>query len=290
MNFKMIFSTVAKASFLLAALLLCPLLVCLIYQEACAWVFGVTIGIALVIGMLLTLLGKTKNKAIFSREGFVTVSIVWIYFSLLGALPFVLDGTIPNYIDALFETVSGFTTTGASNLTGAQIEALPKGMLFWRSFTHWIGGMGIIVFVMVFASGSQNRSMHILRAEMPGPTVDKLVPRARDTAKILYLLYIGMTVTLTILLVCGGMPLFDSIVHAFGTAGTGGFGIKADSIASYSHFCQWVIAIFMFLFGINFNIYYLLVLRKFKPALKSQEGWLYVAITAAVIADRKSVV
>ena len=284
MNFKMIFSTVAKASFLLGALLLCPFVVGLVYQEASAWTFVVTIGIALVIGAILALLGRTKNKAIFSREGFVTVSIVWIYFSLLGALPFVLSGAIPNYIDALFETISGFTTTGASILTGAQIEALPKGMLFWRSFTHWIGGMGIIVFVMVFASGAQNRSMHILRAEMPGPTVDKLVPRAKDTAKILYLIYIGMTLLLAILLLCGGMPLFDSIVHAFGTAGTGGFGIKADSLASYSNFCQWVIAIFMFLFGINFNVYYLLVLRKFKPALKSQEGWLYVALTTTIIA------
>ena len=284
MNFKMIFNTVAKASFALAALLVFPLLVSLIYREPSAWTFGVTIGLALLIGIALTLIGQTKNKAIFSREGFVTVSIVWIYFSLLGALPFVLDGTIPNYIDALFETVSGFTTTGASILTGEQIEALPKGMAFWRSFTHWVGGMGIIVFVMVFASGSQNRSMHVLRAEMPGPTVDKLVPRARDTAKILYLIYIGMTVSLAVLLLCGGMPLFDSIVHALGTAGTGGFGIKADSIASYNHFCQWVIAIFMFLFGINFNIYYLMALKRFKSALKSQEGWLYVGLTLATVA------
>ena len=284
MNFKMIFNTVAKASVALSALLLCPLIVCLVYQEACAWTFALTIGIALVIGVVLMLVGKTKNKAIFSREGFVTVSIVWIYFSLLGALPFVLSGTIPNYIDALFETISGFTTTGASILTGEQIEALPKGMLFWRSFTHWIGGMGILVFVMVFASGAQNRSMHILRAEMPGPTVDKLVPRAKDTAKILYLIYVGMTLLLAILLLFGGMDLFESLVHAFGTAGTGGFGIKGDSIASYSPYCQWVIAIFMFLYGINFNIYYLLALRRFKPALKSQEGWLYIGLTTAIIA------
>ena len=283
MNFKMIFNTLAKASFALAGLLMFPMITSLIYQESCAWAFGTTIAFALIIGIAFTIIFKTKNKVIFSREGFVMVSIVWIYFSLLGALPFVLDGTITNYIDALFETVSGFTTTGASILTGDQIEGMEKGLLFWRSLTHWVGGMGIIVLVMVFATGSQDRSMHVLRAEMPGPTVDKLVPRARDTAKILYLIYIGMTALLAILLLCGGMDLFESLVHAFGTAGTGGFGIKADSLASYNPFCQWTITIFMFLFGVNFNIYYLMALGRFKTAIKSQEMWMYIGIIAVVI-------
>ena len=280
MNFRMIFNTLGKSSIALAGLLLLPLVTSAIYQESCVWAFGVTIGVAVIVGIALTLLFRPKNKAIFSREGFVMVSLVWIYFSLIGALPFVISGEIPNYIDALFETVSGFTTTGASILTGEQIESLSKGLLFWRSFTHWVGGMGIIVFVMVFASVSQDRSIHILRAEMPGPSVDKVVPRARDTAKMLYLIYIGMTAVVVILLCCGGMPLFDSLLHAFGTAGTGGFGIKADSVASYSHFCQWVITIFMFLFGVNFNVYCLMVLKRFKSALKSQEVLLYVCIIA----------
>lgn len=283
MNIRMIFNTLGKTSIALAVLLLFPTVASIILQDGCVWAFVITIAIAVAIGVALLLAFKPHHKEIFSREGFVIVSLVWIYFSLLGSLPFAISGAIPNYIDALFETISGFTTTGASILTGEQIEAMPKGLLLWRSFTHWVGGMGIIVFVMVFASGSQNRSMHVLRAEMPGPTVDKLVPRAKDTAKILYLIYIGMTALLALLLVCGGMPLFDSLVHALGTAGTGGFGIKADSVASYSHYCQWVITIFMFLFGINFNIYFLLALRKFKSAFSSQEMWVYSALTVATI-------
>lgn len=278
MNFRMIFNTLGKASVALACLLVLPMVTSAICQETSVWAFAITIGIALAVGVVLLLAFKPKNKLIFSREGFVIASLVWIYFSLVGALPFVLSGAIPNYIDAFFETVSGFTTTGASILTGAQIEAMSKGLLFWRSFTHWIGGMGIIVFVMVFATGSQDRSMHILRAEMPGPTVDKILPRARDTAKMLYLIYIGMTALLTILLLCGGMSFFESLLHAFGTAGTGGFGIKADSVASYSPYCQWVITIFMFLFGVNFNVYCLLALRRFKSALSSQELKLYTGI------------
>ena len=283
MNLRMIFNTLGKSLLALAGLLLLPMVTSIIYQESVVWSFVITIGIALVVGLVLMLVFRPKSKDIFSREGFVMVSLVWICYSLIGALPFAISGEIPNYIDALFETISGFTTTGASILTGTQIEAMSKGLLFWRSFTHWVGGMGIIVFVMVFASLSQDRSIHILRAEMPGPTVDKLVPRARDTARILYLIYIGMTALLAILLLCGGMSLFDSLIHAFGTAGTGGFGIKADSVASYSNYCQWVIAIFMFLFGINFNIYYLMVLGRFKSALKSQEMWMYVGITVVVI-------
>lgn len=283
MNFRMIFNTLGKSSIALAALLVLPMLTSIICQETCAWAFAITIGVALVVGVVLLLVFKPKNKVIFSREGFVMVSLVWIYFSAVGALPFVFSGEIPNYIDAFFETVSGFTTTGATILTGTQIESLSKGLLFWRSFAHWVGGMGIIVFVMVFATGSQDRSMHILRAEMPGPTVDKLVPRARDTAKMLYLIYIGMTVLVVVLLMFGGMSFFESLLYAFGTASTGGFGIKADSLASYSPYCQWVITIFMFLFGVNFNVYCLFVLRRFKSAISSQEVFMYFGITTTVV-------
>ena len=283
MNIRMIFNTLGKTSFVLAGLLLLPMITSIITQDGCVWAFAITIGIALAIGIALTLIFKPRHTAIFSREGFVMVSLVWLYFSLVGALPFVISGAIPHYIDAFFETVSGFTTTGASILAGAQIEGMAKGLLFWRSFTHWIGGMGIIVFVMVFATGSQDRSIYILRAEMPGPTVDKLVPRAKDTAKMLYLIYTGMTVLLVALLLLGGMPFFDSLLHAFGTAGTGGFGIKADSIASYTPFCQWVITIFMFLFSINFNVYCLMALRRFKSAFSSQEVLIYFGITVITV-------
>lgn len=201
---------------------------------------------------------------------------------------FVISGAIPNYIDALFETASGFSTTGATILTGDQIENMAKGLLFWRSFTHWIGGMGVIVFVMALVSGASDRSMHILRAEMPGPTVDKIVPKARSTAKILYLIYIGFTVLEIIALIIAGMPIFDAVVHAFGTAGTGGFGIRADSIASYNSACQWIITVFMLLFGVNFNLYYLMIMRKFRSAFSSRELWIYsgiivISVTAVAI-------
>lgn len=277
MNFRVIFRNLGYVLLTLAALLLLPMIVCFCYGEGCWWAFLTTCGICVVCGLPLVLALKPKDQVFFSREGLIIVAVSWVMFSLFGALPFVLGGTIPSYVDALFETVSGFTTTGATVLGGTQIESMPKGMLFWRSFTQWIGGMGVIVFVMAVV-GSSDRSMHVLRAEMPGPTVDKLVPRARTTARALYLLYIGFTVLEIVLLLCGGMPLFDSVVHTFGTVGTGGMSIKADSIASYNPFCQWVIAIFMILCGINFNVYYLLVMRKFRQATSSRESWLYLAI------------
>lgn len=278
MNFRVIFQNLGRVSLVSGILLLLPMIVALCYAEACWWAILVTAAIFAVVGILLVLLCKPKNDIFFSREGLITVALSWIWVSAIGALPFVICGEIPNYIDALFETVSGFTTTGATILTGPQIESMSYGLLFWRSFTHWIGGMGVIVFVMALASGETNRSMCILRAEMPGPTVDKLVPRARTTAKILYLLYVGFTFVEIVMLVFGGMPIFDSIVHAFGTAGTGGFGIKADSIAGYNAYCQWVIAIFMILFGVNFNLYYLMLMRKFRTAFSSRELWLYLSI------------
>lgn len=278
MNFRVILNNLGKVCVVLAALLMLPMLVAILYAESCWWAFLVVAGISVVLGLPLVLWCRPKNQVYFAKEGLVTVALTWITVSVIGALPFVISGEIPNYIDALFEIVSGFTTTGATILTGEQIESMAKGMLFWRSFAVWIGGMGVIVFVMAVAGGATERSMHILRAEMPGPTVDKLVPRARTTTKILYLIYMGMTFALMVLLVCGGMPLFDSVIHAFGTAGTGGFSVCADSIANYSPFCQWTITVFMILFGVNFNLYYLCVVRKFRSAITSQEFWIYIGI------------
>lgn len=284
MNYRVIFQNLGRVSLVLGICLLFPTIVSACLAESCWWALLVTSGIAVCTGLPLVLFCRPKNNIFFSKEGLIVVSLSWIWVSLIGALPFVISGAIPSYVDAFFETVSGFSTTGATILTGEQIESLSKGLLFWRSFTHFIGGMGVIVLVMAIAAGSSDRSMHILRAEMPGPTVDKLVPRARTTAKILYLLYVGLTVVEAVMLALGGMSVFDSILHAFGTAGTGGFGIKADSIAGYSNYCQWVIAVFMILFGVNFNLYYLILMRKFKTALSSRELWIYCGIIVVVSA------
>lgn len=286
MNRRVILHTVGQIIKLEAALLCLPLLVGLYYKN---WIdvhaFGVTALIALAIGLLLTITCRRGDRHIFARGGLVSVALSWISLSLIGALPFVFSGAIPSYIDALFETVSGLTTTGASILETP--EVLTRGMLFWRSFTHWIGGMGVIVLMMAILPAESGRSIHIMRAEMPGPIIGKLVPRLRDTAKVLYLIYIALTVMQIVLLLVGGMPLFDSVVHTFGTAGTGGFGIKADSIGGYSAYSQWVIAIFMLIFGVNFNVYQLILMRRFRTALRSGELWFYlglVAVAATVIA------
>ena len=265
-----------------ALLLLLPLLVSAIYRESCFWSFLSVIVLCLIAGQTMMWTFKPKSYTIYAREGFIIVALSWLVCSALGALPFVLSGEIPSYTDAFFETVSGFTTTGASILTN--VEALSRGLLFWRSFTHWVGGMGILVFIVALLPGVSDRSIHILKAEMPGPIMGKLKPRLKDTAKILYLIYIAMTLLQILLLLAGGMPLFDSVVHAFGTAGTGGFGIKADSIASYSPYLQWIITIFMLLFSLNFNLYFLLYRRKVKDVLKSSELWCFMGIVAGSIA------
>ena len=275
MNIKMILNMLGRISILEAVLLALPTVCALIYRENTVWAFLITIGIALAVGCVC-LLFKPKNKNIYAREGFVIVALAWIIMSAIGALPFKISGEIAHYYDAFFEVVSGFTTTGASIL--ADVESMSRGLLFWRSFTHWIGGMGVLVLVVAIIPTETGRSMHILRAEMPGPIVGKLVPKAKSTAKILYLIYIALTAVQAVLLLCGGMPLFDSLVHSFGTAGTGGFGIKADSLSGYSPYLQWVIAIFMLIFGINFNLYYLILIRRFKSAFKSEELWWYIAI------------
>ncbi len=279
MNRRVVLYTIGQLIGVEAAVMLLPLCVSLIYGEGSWKAFLITIGIAIVLSALGLLLSRPKNHVIYAKEGFATVALAWIIMSGIGALPFVISGEIPNYIDAFFETVSGFTTTGSSIVRN--VEALSHGILFWRSFTHWLGGMGVLVFVMAILPSSSDRSIHLMRAEVPGPVVGKLVPKIKETAKILYLIYMVMTFIEVILLLCGGMSLFDSLVHSFGTAGTGGFGIKADSIGGYSSYCQWVITIFMLLFGINFNIFYLCLIRRFKSVLKSEELWAYLGIVVA---------
>ena len=238
--------------------------------------FAFTAACALILGFIITSVTERSDRTIYAREGFVICAVAWIVMSAIGAVPFVLSGDIPSYTDAFFETVSGFTTTGASIL--ADPEELTHGSVFWRSFTHWIGGMGVLVLMMAVIPNNNDRSIHIMRAEMPGPIVDKIVPRVRSSAKILYLIYIAMTLLLVLLLLAGGMDLFEALTHAFGTAGTGGFGIKADSIGGYSPYLQWVITIGMLVFGINFNLYYLILIRRYKQALKSEELWVYLAV------------
>lgn len=276
MNRRMVLYMVGTVVKIEAALMVLPLIASLIYKEACSTAFLISIAAALAVGFALTLIFKPGSKVIYAKEGFVIVSLAWLALSAVGALPFYISGEIPSYVDAFFETVSGFTTTGASILT--DVEAMSKGLLFWRSFTHWVGGMGVLVFVMAVIPGVSDRSIHILRAEAPGPIVGKLVPKMRQTARILYIIYMVMTVVEIAFLLAGGMPVFDSLIHAFGTAGTGGFGVKGDSIASYSPYLQWVITIFMLLFGINFNLYYLVLIKKFRTAIKSEELWAYLII------------
>ena len=275
----MIIAVVGRIVRIEAVLLLLPAIVAAIYRESSFSAFIITAAAAAVGGTAMILLAHPGNDDIFAKEGFVITALSWIALSAVGALPFVISGEIPNYIDAFFETVSGFTTTGSSILT--DVEALSHGMLFWRSFTHWIGGMGILVLMAAILPSTTGRTMHILKAEMPGPIIGKLVPRVRDTAKLLYILYLALTALEVVFLLFGGMSLFESLVHAFGTAGTGGFAIKADGLAGYNHYLQWVITVFMLLFGVNFNLYYLLLIRRFKAALKSGELWCYIGIVLA---------
>lgn len=265
-----------------AGLMLIPMVVALLYDENTAMAFFAAIAIAFGLGLLLKLISGKRDHLIFAREGLVTVAVAWIILSAIGALPFYFSGEIPSYVDAFFETVSGFTTTGASILT--DVEAMSYGLLFWRSFTHWIGGMGVIVLIMAIMPTTSGRSMHIMKAEMPGPIVGKLVPRVRDTAKILYLIYIVLTLVQIIFLWVGDMNLFESVVHSLGTAGTGGFGIKADSIGGYSAYSQWVITVFMLIFGINFNLYFLILIGRVRSVLKSEELRVYFLIVATAIA------
>lgn len=284
MNTKLVGNFIGYILFLEAIFMLPAVLIALIFQEQSSlYAFLITIGIACAVGLLLTII-RPKDRSFYAREGFITVGLAWIILSLAGALPFSLSGAIPNYIDALFEAVSGFTTTGASILT--DIEAVPNSLLYWRSFTNWLGGMGIMVFMLaVIPLGRGNgEALHILRAESPGPSVGKLVPKMRDTARILYLIYIALTILETVLLICGGMPFFDALTNSFSTAGTGGFCIKGASIGAYdSYYLQGVIAVFMLLFGINFNIYYMLILRDFRRVFRSEELRAYLGIVVCSV-------
>ena len=282
MNRKMVLNTIGRIMILEAALMLLPSAVSLYYNEyKSLTAFILTIIISATLGGILILLCRTKDHVIYAKDGFVTVGLAWLVLSLIGALPFYISQEIPSYIDAFFEIVSGFTTTGASILR--DVEAMSRSMLFWRSFSHWIGGMGVLVLIMAIIPNVSDRSIHIMRAEMPGPVVDKLLPRAKDTAKILYLIYIALTALMFVLLIIGKMPVFDSALHALGTAGTGGFGIKADSLASYSPYLQWVIAIFMLIFGVNFNLYFLILMKKIKTVFKSTELKTYILIVISAI-------
>ncbi len=258
-----------------AGFLLIPCIVAMIYGEKSGYAFFVASIISLTFGIICTR-NKPKNKSFYAKEGFVTVSLGWIIFSISGALPFIISGEIPNVFNALFETISGYTTTGATILS--DVESMSKCLLFWRSFTHWIGGMGVLVFVLSILPLAGGNNMHIMRAESPGPSVGKLVPRVRSTATILYGIYGALTLIECILLLLGGMNLFDSITTAFATAGTGGFGIKNTSMADYNMYIQSIVALFMMLFGVNFTVYFLLLVRKPKDALKSEELRIYLAI------------
>ena len=275
MNYRLILQTIGKILLIEALLMVFPLVVNFIYQEENLFAFALTISISMVVGTLLMMV-KPKNKSMFIREGFVIVGLAWIVMSLFGALPFTLSGEIPHYIDALFETISGFTTTGASILN--DVEAMSKSMLFWRSFTHWIGGMGVLVFVLAILPNSEGQNIYLLKAESTGPQVGKLVSKVRFTARILYIIYFGITLLEVVLLLLGKNSLFDSIVMSFGTAGTGGFGIYADSVGGFNIYSQVVIAVFMMIFGINFNLYYLAIVGKVKQAIKSEELRWYLGI------------
>ena len=260
-----------------AVLLALPMAVSLLYGES-AVPFLIPMALLALCGLLLGA-RKPVRTSLYARDGLAVVALAWILMSLFGALPFVISGDIPHFVDAFFETVSGFTTTGASILT--DIEALGRGILFWRSFTHWVGGMGVLVFVMAILpmTAGDGHGMHLMRAEVPGPTVGKLVSRMGDTAKILYGIYLAMTVIEIVLLLLGGMPLFDACIHAFGTAGTGGFSCKGLSVGAYdSVYFDVVIGIFMLLFGVNFSCYYLLLLGQIRSVFKDEELRAYLVI------------
>lgn len=258
-----------------AAFMLMPALVGLIYKESQGWPFVWVLAGSAVLGGLFVI-KKPENMNFYVKEGFVTVALSWIIMSVIGCLPFVFNGDIPDFTDALFETISGFTTTGATILS--EVEPLANCSLFWRSFTHWIGGMGVLVFLLAIVPMTGGTNMNLMKAESPGPSVDKIVPKVRYNALILYGIYILLTVIQIILLIAGNMSVFESVTTAFSTAGTGGFGIRNDSLASATPYIQWVVTIFMILFGINFGVYFLLLTKKFKQAVLHEEARTYLLI------------
>jgi trk system potassium uptake protein TrkH len=278
MNYKMVLYTIGNILKVIAGFILLPMIVSFIYKDSTWWCFLTTAGIVLLVGFLFAN-KKPKNTLFYSKEGYVIVGLSWILISLFGCLPFIFSREIPSFIDAFFETVSGFTTTGASILEADVLDNMSKSMIFYRSLTHWIGGMGVLVFILaILPNTSDGQNIYILKAESPGPQVGKLVSKVKLTARILYLIYLGMTILEFGFLLLGKMSIFDALTTSLATAGTGGFGITSASIACYSSYCQIVIGVFMLLFGINFNIYYLLLIGKAKQALKSEEMWWYLGI------------
>ena len=279
MNYRMMGKFISRI-LLVEAVFMLPALLIAVYHGEERTIFGFLTGmvITFAVALLLYLLCRKARKGFYAREGLVCVGASWIMMSLLGCLPFYFSREIPRFIDALFETVSGFTTTGASILP--EVESMSMGNLYWRSFTHWLGGMGVLVFVLAIGRGREKEgyTMHLLRAESPGPKVEKLVPKMKDTTKILYFLYIFLTILNVIFLLAGRMPLFDAVCTAYGTAGTGGFGIKNDSIAGYSPYVQNVCTVFMLLFGVNFSCYYMLALRQIKSVFKDEELRFYLGV------------
>ncbi len=281
MNYGMIRFVVGKMLLIEGFLMLFPALIALLYGE----IEGVDFLFATLILILISLLfcKKPENSVIYAKEGFLIVALAWVLWSIFGALPFLFSGCIPRFEDAFFEVVSGFTTTGSTILTN--IEGLPKCMNFWRCLTHWIGGMGVLVFVMTVIPLSNKNSMFLMRAEMPGPTCDKLVPKARSTARILYTMYLGLSVAEVLFLLAGGMNLYEAVIHTFSTAGTGGFSDRNASIAAFdSAYIDGVITVFMLLFGINFNLYFLLLMKNVKGFFKNEELRTYLGIVAVAIA------
>lgn len=284
MNYRMLFRINGQVLLLESAFLLLPFLISLAYNEpGSAAAFFQSVIITLLTGLFLVLVvAKNAKEGFYAREGLVVTGLCWIVMSAFGAIPMVLNGDIPSYVDAFFETSSGFTTTGASIISN--VELMTHGTLFWRNFTNWIGGMGVLVFLLAVTPANSKEggfTLHILRAESPGPSVGKIVPKMRQTALILYFMYFAITVLDIIFLCIGGMPLFESVCHAMGTAGTGGFGVKADSFTSYSPYIQNVTTVFMLLFGVNFSIYYLLLLRNLKAAFLDEEIRLYFGVVLA---------
>ena len=280
MNFRLVFKLTGKTLLVEAGALLLPLLVCLFYREN-PLPFLLSIAMTGAVGLALSLI--PSNDHFFPREGFFAVALIWLLMSAFGALPFFFSGFFPSYVDCFFESVSGFTTTGASILTA--VEPLPRGILFWRSFMHWMGGMGVLILTIALLPSLGGRTLHVMRAESPGPIVSKLVPKTSQSSKILYGIYLVMTVIEIVLLLAGGMPLFDACIHSFGSAGTGGFSSRNLSVGAYNNpYFEIVIGIFMLLFGINFNLYYFLLVRRFRDVFRSEELWAYVLIVATAVA------
>ena len=281
MNYSIIIYIIGMILKIEAVFMALPAITALIYQETSGVTFLITIALCLVIGLPLTR-KKPTRKAFYTKEGFVTVALSWIVLSIIGAIPFVISRSIPNPVDALFETVSGFTTTGASILT--EIESLPRGILFWRSFTHWIGGMGFLIFILAVIPSLSTNTIFLLKAESPGPNPGKIVPKIRETAKILYMIYFVMTVIETILLMVSGLSLYDALIYALGTAGTGGFSNMNRSVASFNNpAVEWIITIFMLLFGVNFALYFQMFKGDFKSVFKSEELRYYILMIVVSI-------